>query len=60
MFILHQSWGISKIVWMKKSEQTGPTNYVDKLLAWVRKRMAELKETPDMDGKKDILQVIKR
>ena len=44
---------------MKKSEQTGPTNYVEKVLAWVRKRMAELKKTPDKDGKKAILQVIK-
>ena len=44
---------------MKKSEQPGPSNYVEKLLAWVKKRMAELKETPDMDGKKKILQVIK-
>jgi len=43
---------------MKKSEQTGPTNYVEKLLAWVRKRMAELKETPDKDRKKKILQRI--
>ena len=44
---------------MKKGEQPGPPKYVEKLLAWVKKRMAEFKKTPDMDGKKGILQVIK-
>ena len=45
---------------MKKSEQPGLSKKtIKKLLGWVKDRMVQMNKVPDMDGKKDILQVIK-
>ena len=45
---------------MKKSEQPGLSKKtIKKLLGWVKDRMVQMNKVPDMDGKKDILQVTK-
>ena len=43
---------------MKKRGESGPSKkYVEKMLGYLKERMGHLKQVPDLDGKKEILQV---
>ena len=43
---------------MKKSQSDPSKKVIDKLLGFLKERMAHLKQIPDLDGKRQILQVI--